>query len=289
MHRWNGSFGGIRARGLVARAAIAVAAAFAFCSGAQAGLVGLSSGSPGALFNINSATGAASHIVNVSPGITSFVGLEYLGGKYYGTDILPPGSGFSFGTIDPTTGAFTVLNTQGGSANWHGLAGNEAAGLLYTIDIDAGNVLKSIDTAGVITTIGPTGGAVDGRGMAYDDANGILYATGGGSLWTVSTATGVATLVGAIGVSDGVMGLAYDELTDTLYANEGGIGGAGTSALYTLNVATGAATLVGANGALPAGTSFLDGLTWLPDAVPEPSAFGLVALGLLALRRRRAA
>lgn len=287
MHRSNGSIGGIRARGLVARAAIAVASALAFCSGAQAGLVGLSSGDPGALFNINSATGAASHIVNVSPGITSLVGLEYLGGKYYATDVLPPGSGFAFGTIDPTTGAFTVLNTQGGSANWHGLAGNEAAGLLYTVDQDAGNVLKSIDTAGVITTIGPT--TVDGRGMAYDDANGILYATGGGSLWTVDTATGVATLVGAMGVADGAMGLAYDELTDTLYANEGGVFGLGSAALYTLNVATGAATLVGANGALPAGTRFLDGLTWVPDAIPEPSALGLVALGLLALRRRRAA
>lgn len=262
------------------------AATLALCGAAQAGLVGLSSGNPGALFNISSGTGAATHIVDVTPGITSLVGLEYLGGKYYATDVLPPGSGFAFGTIDPTTGAFTVLNNQGGSANWHGLAGNESAGLLYSIDQDSSNTLVSVTTAGVITNIGATAPTIDGRGMAYDDLNGILYATGGGNLWSVNTTTAVATFIGALGVSDGVMGLAYDELTQTLYANDGNLNGA----LYTVNVGSGAATLVGLNGPLPAGTNFLDGLTWVPDAsVPEPSAFALVALGMLALRRRRTA
>ena len=138
--------------------------------------------------------------VAVTGGSTSLVGFEYLGGKFYATDVFGAND-LRLGTIDPVTGAFTGLNNQAGSNNWHGLAGNESAQLLYSIDL--GGDLYSMTPAGVATNIGATTPAIDGRGMAYDDTNGVLYATGGGNLYAVNTSTAAATLLGALGISDG--------------------------------------------------------------------------------------
>ncbi|MFZ1060773.1 MAG: hypothetical protein WAP47_16440 [Candidatus Rokuibacteriota bacterium] len=246
---------------------------------ANAALFGL--GDDDKLYTINTATGAATFVADV-PG-TSLVGLTFLGGTLYASDIF--GSSLLFGTINPTTGAYTGISDQGGSANWHGLAGNESAGLIYTIDINDGNKLKSITPGGVITTIG-SGAGIDGRGMGYDDLHGILYATSGGdsSLYTVDVTTGGATLIGALGIDAGTIGLDYDEASQILYANDGQV----SDSLYTVNVTTGAATLVGSNG----GEFEINGLAWITDAapVPLPGTGGLVLLGmavLAALARRR--
>lgn len=250
-------------------------------SAAQAGaLIGLSSSSSPALYDINSSTGAATLTVAVGGvDFTSLVGLDFLGGTLYATDVATGGD-FRFGTIDIGTGAFTSINNQDGSANWHGLAGNEAALLLYTIDIDDSNSLKSITPAGVVSTIGVTAPSIDGRGMAYDDSNGILYAAGSdGNLYAVDTSTAVATLIGAMGISGGSIGLAYDEDTQTLFANA-----ADLDTLYSLNVATGAATRIGINGA----QAEIDGLAWIPgQRVPEPAMPALLGLALLALKLTR--
>lgn len=248
-------------------------------------LYGLTSSDGGDVYTIDEATGAATHVAMLTgTGGTSFVGLEFLRGVLYATDVVPPGGdqfSFSFGTIDPSTGAFTVINNQGGSLNWHGLAANESANLLYIIDLDDSNNLKTVTPAGVITTIGPA--EIDGRGMAYDDTHGILYATGGGSLYTVDTTAGASTLVGSMGISNNRIGLAYDEVGGVLYANN-----ADTGSLYTLDVTTGAAALVGANGAT---TGFgIDGLAWLapPATVPMPPSIALLVGGaLICLARGR--
>lgn len=162
------TLGGLRKR--IAGAALALAASIG-SMGAHAALYGLSNG--GALYTIDPATGAATFVADV-PGV-SFTGLSFLGSTLYATDVLREGS-FRFGSIDLTTGAFTAINNQDNSLNWHGLAGNESASVLYTIDINDSLKLKSVTPAGVVATIG-TGTGIDGRGMAYDDTHGILYAT----------------------------------------------------------------------------------------------------------------
>ena len=221
-------------------------------------LYGLSSNTD-SLYAISSVTGAASFVAAV-PGNVSLTGLDFLNGNLYASDVLVAG-GWRIGTVDLITGAFTSVGNQDGSANWWGLAANETAGLLYSIDINDGNKLKSMTAGGVVTTIG-AGGGIYGGGMAYDDANGILYATGPGGLYTVNTTTGLTTVVGPMGISTSFVGLAYDEASQLLFANNG-------ANLYRVNPNTGATTLVGSN--LVSG---IDGLAWGgPAAGPATTAF----------------
>src|SRR5256885_8817177 len=103
---------------------LAIAAiAMVFGVGADAqSLYGLSSSVPGSLYTIDTSTGAATLVANLSGASdTSLVGLEFLGGTLYATDVIPtsgPFAGsFTFGTIDPITGAYTAINNQAGSSN----------------------------------------------------------------------------------------------------------------------------------------------------------------------------
>jgi hypothetical protein len=240
---------------------------------AHAALIGLSSGT-NQLYRIDEASGGATPLVTT--GNASATGLSFLGGTLYATDIID--IGFQFGRIDLATGAFTAVNNQGGSLNWHGLASNEGAGLLYTIDMDDSNKLKSISPSGVITTIG-SGTGIDGRGMAYDDANDVLYASGESGLYTVDPVTGVAALIGFNSIFNAIfLGLDFDEEADVLYAIISQNNGA-SSSLYTVDVDTGSTTLVGSNPFL------IDSLAWISDAalVPEPSGLMLLLSGLTAL------
>lgn len=243
---------------------------------AHAGLIGLSSSTPGSLYSIDETTGAATLIVDLTgTQFTSLVGLEVLDGVIYASDVYASSTAaFSFGTIDPTTGAFTALNTQGGSLNWHSLAANQGADLLYSVDLDSTNFdLVSITPDGTtITVIGAVNQYI--TSLAYDDANDILYGSDGDSLFTIDTATGASTLIGSTGLGGDPDGLAYDPTTRTLYLNTGQTG----ASLYTVDITTGAATLVGANG-----VNDIDGLAFLPSAVPEPNTVILAGLGALSM------
>jgi len=251
----------------------------------SAGVIyGLSSSTPGTVYTIDAATGAATPVVSLTGNDdTSMVGLEFLNGTLYATDVFTPSS-YTFGTIDLGTGAFTPINDQGGSFNWWSLAADPTAGLFYAVDFDAGNNLVSVTPGGVITGIGFTG--VDIGGLAFDSLNGILYGVGNGDLYTIDVATGLATLVGSTGATFGFrVGLAYDPDTATLFLN-----GGDNDSLYTVNTATGLATVVGPSSA--AGILDIDGLAVLPNATtesPEPRSLLLAALGgaLLLLKRRR--
>ena len=216
------------------------------------GLTALSSASTGALYSVDTTNGAATPLVNTN-GSSSFVGLTFLAGTLYGSDLInyPGGTGgFDVGSIDDT-GTISFLSNQNGSSNWHGLASGEAEGRMWSIDINNGNSLTEQFPDGTVNVVGSS--SIQGRGMAYDDGNGILYATGGNGLYTVNTATGESTLVGPMDIStDGYAGLAFDECSGILYMTAGN-----STSLYTLDTSTGSASLVG-----PTGSTQLDGLAW---------------------------
>ncbi len=259
------------------------------------GLVGLSSSGPAVLYSINASTGEATPIVTLNGG-ASLTGLAYLQRTLYGTDLFGfPGEsgGNDIGSIS-TGGIITFLSNQNGSANWHGLAANEAGGVMYSIDINNSDILTAQFPDGSVQTIG-SGTGIEGRGMEYDDTHGILYALDDcGSLYTVSTSTGTSTLIGPTGISGDFCGLAYDECNGILYLNE-----AVQDDLYTLDITTGEATFVGSNGVVFENVG-IDGLAWKgscgPNPIPTLSEWGMISaaagLGLIgvffAMKRRKA-
>lgn len=249
-------------------------------------------------YQIDEQTGAAT-LLTTSNSPRSFgagTGLAFLDNTLYATDAFRRVSGIgtsSTVTVDLSTGSQTFVSNQDGNSNWMGLAGNQADDVLYSINIDAGNILKTLSASGTITSVGATG--IQGRGMAYDDANEILYAMGVGftnpALYTVDTSTGTATLVGSTGFTGNVtaQGLAYDEDNKILYwLADANLSSAGGTNLYSLNTQTGLASLVG-----DTGLSFGAGLAWMPTPVPLPGAVWLFGSGLLCLvgmaRRKKAA
>jgi hypothetical protein len=255
------------------------------CRAAAGTLYGLSSDWVPTLYTIDASTGQATPVAPLgNASYSGLVGLDFLHGTLYATDINPAAGGPQrFGTIDINTALFTPTpGNQGGSVNLHGLAADEDAGVFFSIAIDQGKTLKQITPAGVVTTIGPTG--IDGRGMAYDNAHGILYATDTGDflsaarLYRINTATAVATYIGNTGVVGDYIGLAYDEVDQTLYLNNGN-----DHNLYRVDPATAAATLVGTNGV----TVPIDGLAWLNPALPEPAGALLVIPALFLLMGTR--
>jgi hypothetical protein len=254
--------------------------------------------------------GTASPVVRIDPatGVGSAIGpsgfpalnslAEDRAGTLYSAVDSPPGSPPHLITINPATGAGTMVATLSFGAvvpDVRGLAFS-GADVLYAIN-NTGPVggqnpddLFRVDVAtGVGTLIGATGR--NGVQSITFSAAGILYGwdvggmdSAGLGLVTIDPATGLATDVNPA-VGDGgllIQGLAF--------APDGRLFGVSAAAaavmpdtLFTIDAATGAASPVGSGG-----YTDVRGIAFA-GAVPEPSAavlFAAGAVGVLAYARR---
>jgi hypothetical protein len=181
-------------------------------------------------------------------------------------------------TIDPTNAEVTPIGDIEalGFDNANGLAYDPNDRVLYATDLVT-NTLFTVDTStSVGTAIGPIGGGFRlVEGLAYDSTARILYGladTLPGHVIVIDPATGDAVgLPNALPLDDDTWrGLTFDPVTDTLFASS-------DQKLYQVDPATGVGTLVGTL------SPPIQGLA----VIPEPATMGLLALGGLALLKRR--
>ena len=218
-------------------------------------LLGL--GSSGRLYSLNTATGAATFMSQIS-GAT-------LSGSSFGVDFNPvvdrlrvtSNSGQNL-RIDVTTGAATVDAAINGGAT-------SLAASAYTNNF----------AGAASTTLYGISSAADTLYIQNPPNNGTLVSVG---------ALGVDT-VGVVGFDiSGLSGLAFASLTN---------GDTAESSFYSINLATGSATFIGTFGigGNPALAAPLVGIALSVGVIPEPSTYAMLAAGLLAVgfvsRRRR--
>jgi uncharacterized repeat protein (TIGR01451 family) len=211
--------------------------------GADNTLYSLTNNSPFNIYTVNTATGVATSVGNLSfasagiarqptTGLIYYYAINQVSGKY------------SVATWNPATGTNTTLS---GTVNVYlPRIAFKADGTLY--GMDSNNVLYTLNTAtgAIATTIGTVSGGGLGTGFGGDIAfspTGVLYLAAGTNLYTISGTS--STLVGATGLSTAMAGLAF--ATDgALYTCDT----TGTnSQIYKLSTTTGAGTLVGSSGA----------------------------------------
>jgi hypothetical protein len=167
-------------------------------------------------------------------------------------------------TIDPTTGATTLVGNMGAQMTDIALRNGSMFGTDYPAS--GPNSLYAIDpNTGAATLKGSTGVFLNALQFGSD---GTLYGAGGApgcgpaghptacnSLYTINTTTGAATLVGS-GVYDSSGDL---EFTNGLYLTS--FDNASTDQLFKMDATTGAGTLVG-----DIGFADVFGLAYVPEA-----------------------
>jgi|CXWL01.1.fsa_nt_gi hypothetical protein len=187
------------------------------------------------------------------------------------------GGGGGLYTVDPATGANTLLWVQPGIAiDSGGLAYDAIADTLYASGVQHSSSgtsrLFRIDRyTGNVTAYAPFGSfmGLQSGGLAIHPLTGVLYATGGYNdgvsahqstgLFTIDKTTGAGTLIGfaAGNCCEGDFGVMLNGIgfrsDGTLFANGWALGGPSypdpnQSHLYTVNLATGAATHIGPSG-----------------------------------------
>lgn len=144
----------------------------------------------GGLYTIDSQTGAMV-LVGTSPDLT---GLAWDGSTMYGA------SATALYSIDPATGAGTLIGQLGGGGVMIGIACN-AAGDLFGYDINDNMFYSIAKTTGAATAIGSLGFTFNyAQDMAFDKVNNVCYLAGytingTSGLYSVDVTTGAATFL----------------------------------------------------------------------------------------------
>lgn len=206
-------------------------------------LYSLTNNSPFNIYTVNTATGVATSVGNLSFASATIARQPSTGIIYYYA-INPSGGLYSVATWNPNTGTNTTLS---GTINVYlPRLAFRSDGVLY--GMDSNNVLYTLNTTtgAIASTVGTVSGGGLATGLGGDIAfspTGTLYLAAGTNLYTISGTT--STLVGATGVPTAMAGLAF-AASGALYASETT---SGNSKIYTLNTSTGAGTFVGNSGA----------------------------------------
>lgn len=251
--------------------AVAVLAVGTFAGSAQAGPLYAADNT---LYSINAATGASSAIASNNSNFR--LGLAYNG---------VTNTMYSLGSF---TGSLYTLNLANGATSMVGDNNFSMTGLafsndyqtLYSMNGNGGSLLRVNPTNGAGVVIG--GGSNQMLDLSMNSA-GVLFGGGFGGIGTFNTSTGAFSRIGG---SLSWTAIAFDE-NDVLYGIE--LNG---DALYRIDTANGNATLVGGRiGGDVRGMDFAVADAPAND-IPEPASlalFGLGALGIAAMRRRKTA
>jgi hypothetical protein len=141
-----------------------------------------------------------------------------------------------FGTLNPSTGVFTSINSGGSPLSGLASTGN---GTLYGAARFGSTLYQINPITGVQTPIGDAAISV----FLFGATTAGLYATDNHlNLYSINRTTGSSTLIGATGLpagSGGVLGISSNG--SKLYVSDG-------TGLYSLNTTTGAAHFIGDTG-----------------------------------------
>ncbi len=256
------------------------------------------SGNNARLLDVDPATGVTSNVRFTGADVLSDIAQTPDGTLYAINDDFGVVNGSSAGssllTIDPATGATTVV----GAAGVQLLEGDLAVGLdgtlFGTTSVNGTTSLLTFDTTtGEATTVGTLEGtATDASGLAFSPS---------GDLWLLDTTfafPSTQAFLRRIDPSDAsvlqtvpldralgtVAGLVFDDNDGTLYLADGDFGG--TDMLYTVDLATGALTPQGTTVSRPPLFGGLSGLDFV--VIPEPATATLLVgiAGCLLARRK---
>ncbi len=252
--------------------ALAGAAIGLVSASAHAQLFGVGDFSPTGvqnLYSINASTGAATLI-----GSTGLRQISDITFDPNANALLAHTVAGDIFTLNPLTGAATLLEDGNTLVPESGLA------VLPTTSARFTTIFDDLHSGANVTAWSRVGGsglnAFDVSALAFDPSLRLFGLASNGSLADelveFNLSTGAATVIGATGTaSQSVAGLTFNHQAGQLLASDG-------AGLYSIDRASGAATFIGAHGA----TGF-SGIAF----VPTPGSLALLALGGMAVARRR--
>ncbi|UXI67595.1 DUF4394 domain-containing protein [Tahibacter amnicola] len=162
------------------------------------------------LMTLDTTTGAESLVAALTrpPGTALWTGMaaDAVSGRVYVTLIDESGETTTLATIDPATGAASVIGIVSPATLVIDIAAS-ATGDLYGVDIDNDSLIRIDKRSGFATVIGPLGfDANFAQDLDFDERDNVLYmashaGNGDGTLRRVDLGTGHATTIGRIGTS----------------------------------------------------------------------------------------
>ena len=213
---------------------------------------------------VDATTGAAHEIGVNALGVDQVEAIAWGPDPVTGERVLYAADAGDFGTIDITTGVFTLISTFGsGQVDVDGLHYDQSTGKfwgsnrledgnldqLFEIDLTTGLAIPStiVDIAASTSDGGTTLTDVDD--ISIDPTTGTFYAvansgSAGGTLVTIDPSTGATTEIGDFGVND-IEGMSFDPSGNLFGSTGSPFGGGAPSELYSIDAATGLATNIG--------------------------------------------